>query len=186
MRLSLVKIVEDILEQNPGEYFTARQIAKKIIKTRPKESQAKMSSSKLINNLNDLINQYASEIGARWADRKFSEHIKITDETPRRYCYSEVLNIQPRDKKVGLKTEELDNLFSYSKEDFLREVYISSEKYDTLRILLENKKNIILQGAPGVGKHLLQNALHILFWEKNKVNTLNVFNSIKVTVMKIL
>lgn len=41
---------------------------------------------------------------------------------------------------------------TYSKEDFLSEVYMTSEKYDSLKGLLLNKKNIILQGAPGVGK----------------------------------
>lgn len=41
---------------------------------------------------------------------------------------------------------------SYTKDDFLNEVYLSDEKYDRLTGLLKNKKNIILQGAPGVGK----------------------------------
>ena len=41
---------------------------------------------------------------------------------------------------------------SYSKADFLGEVYMSEEKYDALAAVLKNKKNIILQGAPGVGK----------------------------------
>ncbi len=40
----------------------------------------------------------------------------------------------------------------YSKDDFLAEVYMDEDKYDTLVRLLKNKKNIILQGAPGVGK----------------------------------
>ena len=40
----------------------------------------------------------------------------------------------------------------YTKEDFLNEVYMSEDNYDTLRSLLEYKKNIILQGPPGVGK----------------------------------
>ena len=40
----------------------------------------------------------------------------------------------------------------YSKIEFLNEVYMQSERYDTLVALLENKKNLILQGAPGVGK----------------------------------
>lgn len=40
----------------------------------------------------------------------------------------------------------------YSESDFLSEVYISSERYTTLRGLLIRKKNVILQGAPGVGK----------------------------------
>lgn len=40
----------------------------------------------------------------------------------------------------------------YSMEDFLDEVYISEESYNTLVGVLRNKMNIILQGAPGVGK----------------------------------
>ncbi len=41
---------------------------------------------------------------------------------------------------------------AYTKQDFLREVYMSEERYDTLVGLLHAKKNVILQGAPGVGK----------------------------------
>ncbi|MCR1881196.1 AAA family ATPase [Ligilactobacillus murinus] len=40
----------------------------------------------------------------------------------------------------------------YSKDDFLEEVYMSEDTYDTLVELLDTKYNIILQGAPGVGK----------------------------------
>lgn len=40
----------------------------------------------------------------------------------------------------------------YSKEDFLDEVYLDETKYNTLVELLGTKYNIILQGAPGVGK----------------------------------
>ncbi len=41
---------------------------------------------------------------------------------------------------------------AYSEKDFLDEVYMTSEKYETLKAVLLNKKNIILKGAPGVGK----------------------------------
>ena len=40
----------------------------------------------------------------------------------------------------------------YSKDDFLNEVYMDEDTYNTLTELLEAKYNIILQGAPGVGK----------------------------------
>lgn len=40
----------------------------------------------------------------------------------------------------------------YVEADFLSEVYISAERYATLKGLLLRKKNVILQGAPGVGK----------------------------------
>ena len=40
----------------------------------------------------------------------------------------------------------------YTSEDFLSEVYMNAERYKTLVNVLRAKKNIILQGAPGVGK----------------------------------
>ena len=40
----------------------------------------------------------------------------------------------------------------YTMEDFLEQVYMDQSDYETLVALLRNKKNIILQGAPGVGK----------------------------------
>ncbi len=40
----------------------------------------------------------------------------------------------------------------YSKEKFLDEVYMSEDRYEGLVEVLRNKKNVILQGAPGVGK----------------------------------
>lgn len=43
-------------------------------------------------------------------------------------------------------------LEKYSKENFLDEVYMNEYKYDELKTILYRKKNIILQGAPGVGK----------------------------------
>ena len=40
----------------------------------------------------------------------------------------------------------------YSARQFLDEVYIGEERYDAIVGLLRTKKNIIMQGAPGVGK----------------------------------
>lgn len=40
----------------------------------------------------------------------------------------------------------------YSDTDFLDEVFITSNELCKLKALIENKQNIILQGAPGVGK----------------------------------
>ncbi|WP_221919198.1 AAA family ATPase [Sellimonas caecigallum] len=41
---------------------------------------------------------------------------------------------------------------AYAKSDFLNEVYMTEKRYESLVAVLRNKKNIILQGAPGVGK----------------------------------
>lgn len=48
------------------------------------------------------------------------------------------------------KPDELKK--KYTKEDFLSKVYMTEERYDVLAALLKNRKNVILQGAPGVGK----------------------------------
>ena len=41
---------------------------------------------------------------------------------------------------------------SYTKADFLNDVFLNGQRYDVLVSLLRRKKNVILQGAPGVGK----------------------------------
>ena len=47
----------------------------------------------------------------------------------------------------------------YTEKEFLDEVYIDKNKVDTLVNVLRNKKNIILQGAPGVGKTFIAKRL---------------------------
>lgn len=47
----------------------------------------------------------------------------------------------------------------YSKEDFLKEVFIDEKQYETIANLLNYKKNIILQGPPGVGKTFVSKRL---------------------------
>ncbi len=47
----------------------------------------------------------------------------------------------------------------YGKEDFLEEVFMGEEGYDALVGVLNTKKNIILQGAPGVGKTFIAKRL---------------------------
>ena len=41
---------------------------------------------------------------------------------------------------------------AYTKTNFLKDVYMSEDKYDRLVSVMKRKKNMILQGAPGVGK----------------------------------
>ena len=47
----------------------------------------------------------------------------------------------------------------YTVNNFLAEVYMDEKKYDDITALLDRKKNIILQGAPGVGKSFLAKRL---------------------------
>ena len=47
----------------------------------------------------------------------------------------------------------------YNKDKFLEEVFIDSDKYDSIVSVLGRKKNIILEGAPGVGKTFIAKRL---------------------------
>ena len=54
-----------------------------------------------------------------------------------------------RDENPIAQTEPTS---AYTKDDFLHDVYMSETRYDSLVAVLRNKQNLILQGAPGVGK----------------------------------
>lgn len=56
----------------------------------------------------------------------------------------------------------------FDENNFLKDIYISEEKYNTLLSLLEKKKNIILQGAPGVGKtYIAKRLAYAMMGEKD-------------------
>lgn len=55
--------------------------------------------------------------------------------------------------------EETPTAEVYTKENFLNEVYMDESKYNSLKSVLLRKKNIILQGAPGVGKTFIAKRL---------------------------
>lgn len=75
----------------------------------------------------------------------------LTDITP--YTdYVEKLNVLFDDESED-DIEEFEKSYPlYTKEDFLSEVFMPEEEYEKLAGILRVKKNIILQGAPGVGK----------------------------------
>ncbi|MHA6252205.1 AAA family ATPase [Oceanobacillus sp. CAU 1775] len=50
------------------------------------------------------------------------------------------------------ETNKEIELESYTKEDFLKEVFMTEEQFNDMEELLAYKSNIILQGPPGVGK----------------------------------
>lgn len=68
---------------------------------------------------------------------------KLTQEE-----YEVIMDLVKEEESSGSK----GSIELYSKEDFLNEVFISEQQYDEIAILLNRKKNIIFQGAPGVGK----------------------------------
>lgn len=63
----------------------------------------------------------------------------------------------------------INNIYEkYTINDFFNEVYIEENKYDEIINVLNRKKNIILQGAPGVGKTFMAKRIaYSILGEKN-------------------
>lgn len=53
---------------------------------------------------------------------------------------------------IIVESDKDDEFIPYTKSDFLKEVFMDEEKYEVVKNTLIRKKNIILQGVPGVGK----------------------------------
>lgn len=66
--------------------------------------------------------------------------------------YVERLNALFEDGSEEDVEEEDKSYPEYTSDDFLNEVYMSEDEYSRLVGILKTKKNIILQGAPGVGQ----------------------------------
>ena len=59
----------------------------------------------------------------------------------------------------------------YTSQDFLDDVFLSREKYNTIKNLLHRKKNIILCGPPGVGKTFMaQRLAYSILGSKDKTH----------------
>lgn len=88
-----------------------------------------------------ITEKLASKLTAKWVKIKAAE---------REHRYVPDIDLTPY---YEYRTDCNQNFIAlYTKEDFLSEVYMAEENYDTLVGLLKSKKNLILQGAPGVGK----------------------------------
>lgn len=99
-----------------------------------------------------------------WTSNYNSTCVKVTDN-----ALFEELILQPY---FGLRLADLNTAEyhePYSKADFLKEVFLTESEYDKLRSLILRKKNIILQGAPGVGKTFSAKRLaYSIIGEKNE------------------
>ena len=68
--------------------------------------------------------------------------------------YEEVMRLIRKENPEPIEEEDepTDECEIYTDKDFLNEVFIDEQQLQTLKSLLLRKKNLILQGAPGVGK----------------------------------
>ncbi len=75
----------------------------------------------------------------------------LTDVTPYTDYVEKLCALFISETEVDVE-EQITTFPEYTETDFLLDVYMESEEYATLVDLIRTKKNVILQGAPGVGK----------------------------------
>ena len=99
------------------------------------------------------ISSYLTENKKNYYQYRYNSSYSLSDIGQKRYNvlikpYIPIIS----ETKVTKEEIQKRQIITYTKSDFLKEVFMTEADYDLLRAKLENKKNIILQGAPGVGK----------------------------------
>lgn len=95
--------------------------------------------------------------GVRWTHKGEWQHpgqaaMKALTDITAYTDYVEKLNALFESETIDDEEEPVVEYPVYTAEKFLEEVYMDEESYRTLAALVRTKKNVILQGAPGVGK----------------------------------
>lgn len=122
----------------------------------------------------DVEDEYKNIRNVDWTEKGVWTHPgqavmkTLTDITPYTDYVEKLLSIFSND--VDDSQEEVEKHYpKYTQEQFLSEVYMDKQNYNTLIGLLETKKNVILQGAPGVGKTFAAKRLaYSIIGEKNQ------------------
>ena len=137
-------------EMKPGDIVFAKQGMYKII------GRGIVESGYIYDDSSE--DEYNNTRKVKWTDIGEWEHpgqavMKTLTDITQYTEYVEKLNamFDTEDDDDDIDVEE-EPLNTYTKENFLADVYISEKQYDTLEGLLKKKLNVILQGAPGVGK----------------------------------
>ena len=106
----------------------------------------------------DLRQEYKNVRAVKWLQVGEWEHPgnavakRLTDITPYTDYIEKLTSIFAPDELDDVDTQPEIDYPAYSSADFLSDVYMNGHDYKTLVNVLKMKKNIILQGAPGVGK----------------------------------
>lgn len=104
---------------------------------------------------------YCNTRTVRWTDKGLWEHPEqlamktLTDVTPYTDFVKKTLSLfdsESTDVAIQDEDEEERTYDPYTADDFLHDVFMDEGRYNILKALLLTKKNVILQGAPGVGK----------------------------------
>ncbi len=156
--LEVVKRMDDIggsatCKQLSGKYGELWQFYNSVSSTLAKRIQRKTNCPVLPDNLNE---------NSKWWPILYVGKHNTNKDIAGSYIWKLRPELQEAIKNIDLSHIKLyavdkqdiiiEKVEKYSKTDFLNEVFLSENDYDTLINMLDIKKNIILQGAPGVGK----------------------------------
>lgn len=126
---------------------------------------------KKVEGLTETITRYSIECNIELANLEVFRYTQGTlfKLAPREYqvIYSTIRELNPQ-KQYRFFEE-------YTKETFLSEVFFDEKDYDELRNLILKRKNVILQGAPGVGKtYVAKKMIHSILGKKDEDKILSI------------
>lgn len=99
----------------------------------------------------------------------------LTDITPYEGYVEKLNSLFDEDENCESVEEQEKQYDEYTEQNFLNDVFMSAEDYEPLKNLILYKKNIILQGAPGVGKtYAAKRLAYSIMGEKNTNRVLMV------------
>ena len=99
----------------------------------------------------EMTDEEATRIFSKWV-AKLKEKRDCNSRSMDNLLVGTDLDLTGVQTQRFVENEIWQNEYDYTKEDFLKEVFMDSEQYDIVKNTLIRKKNIILQGVPGVGK----------------------------------
>lgn len=135
-------------EMKPGDVVFAKKGMHWIVGRGVVESDYRYDASR---------KRYKNVRTVRWTDKGVWQHpgqaaMKTLTDITAYTDYVEKLNALFESDMIDDVEEQEVQYPAYDAEKFLEEVYMDQAAYDTLTALVRNKKNVILQGPPGVGK----------------------------------
>lgn len=102
----------------------------------------------LKNDLNECI---AKQNEVQLIQCKVDDNQEVY-KTAKTYSKTQSQNTSSNTKKIHLNYQPVTSFEKYSKEQALDELFLEENEINEIQSLLQYKKNLILQGSPGVGK----------------------------------
>lgn len=149
-------------QRNTWYIYNSEKLPANLVDILP-EVENKISATKyfeIVEKLRAYLSNNSSELrdfkdlsSEAWRySQQVNEEIK-TEESKREKENLQIENkeMEESSKEIGLHDAEVSKEV-YSAADYLDDVFMSEADYEILAGLIKNKKNVILQGAPGVGK----------------------------------